>query len=125
MDENRRGNERFGVNLYVEQVERETRPARILNLSASGFLIRGDVCAGQGGILHASFHVRPSAGEVQVSTRGTVVHSRFDGGEMEFGIRIESFGSPLEESAYGDYVRELSLRQAAGQSPRLPEMDLR
>jgi hypothetical protein len=32
---------------------------------------------------------------------------RIAGPDSEFGIRIEGFGSPEEERAYRDYVREL------------------
>jgi hypothetical protein len=117
MSENRRGSERYNVSLYVEQIERESAQARILNLSASGFLVRGEVCAGQGGIFHASFRVRPSTGEMRVSTRGTVVHARRDGSEPEYGIKIEGFGSPAQESAYYAYVRELAERAKADAAP--------
>lgn len=82
-------------------------PIRILNLSSSGFLVRGDLCAGQGGIFHARFRVRPSSGEMRVSMKGKVVHSLINGQESEFGIKIEGFGSPAEESAYLSYVKEL------------------
>jgi hypothetical protein len=112
MDENRRQSARYNVSLYVEQIEREEKKVRILNLSSSGFLVRGEICAGQGGIFHASFRAHPSAGDVRVSIRGTVVHARSNGLESEYGIKIDSFGSPAEESAYQAYVRELAARAA-------------
>jgi hypothetical protein len=124
MDENRRGSERYNVSLYFEQLEREAAPVRMLNLSASGFLVRGGLCAGQGGIFHASFRVRPATGEMRVSTRGTVVHSRRLGAEFEYGIKIEGFGSPAEESAYLAYVRELEEKgEGAVPRPRVEEDD--
>ena len=113
MDENRRVSKRYDVSLYVEQVERKAAKVRILNLSSSGFLVRGECCAGHGGIFHASFRVRPASGEMRVSTRGTVVHAHRGGAEPEYGIRIDGFGSPEQESAYQTYVCELAERSAA------------
>ena len=114
MDEkNKRESARYDVSLYVEQIEREVPQARILNLSANGFLVRGEVCAGEGGIFHASFRVRPSSGEMLVTTRGLVVHSSRNGSVFEYGIKIEGFGSLTEESAYHEYVSELSGRAAS------------
>jgi hypothetical protein len=107
-EENKRQSPRHSVTLYTEQVERDVPPPRILNISEKGFLIRGDLCAGQGGVLRASFRVRPPSGERKVTARGTVVHARACGAEYEFGVRIDSFGSPEEEAAYADYVRELA-----------------
>jgi hypothetical protein len=115
MSENRRVSERFTVSLYVEQVKREAAKIRILNLSSSGFLVRGECCAGQGGIFHASFRVRPASGEMRVTTRGTVVHAHRGGAEPEYGIKIDGFGSPEQEGAYQAYVRELAERSAASQ----------
>jgi hypothetical protein len=112
MDDNRRRSTRYDVYLYVEQVEREVPKVRIMNLSSSGFLVRGEVAAGIGGVFHASFRVRPASGEIRVSTRGKVVHSRRIGIESEYGISIEGFDSPAEESAYQAYVRELAERAA-------------
>jgi hypothetical protein len=112
-DSNRRKSARYEVYLYVEQIEREERKVHILNLSSSGFLVRGELAAGVGGIFHASFRVRPSSGEMRVSTSGRVVHSRRIGHESEYGISIEGFGSPAEESAYQAYVSELAARIAA------------
>jgi hypothetical protein len=112
MDENRRESPRVSVSLYVERTEEPAvTPIHIRNLSATGFLVRGSVLAGQGGIFHATFRVRPSSGEMRVSTRGRVMHSRIDGHNTEFGIKIEGFGSPEEESAYLEYVRELAQRE--------------
>jgi PilZ domain. len=108
MDDNRRESPRFGVSLYTERIERESNPARILNLSVSGFLVRCDLCAGPGGVFHAVFRVRPSSGDMRISTRGTVMHTREFGAEYEYGIRIDGFGSPEEESAYQTYVLELA-----------------
>jgi hypothetical protein len=113
MDENRRVSERYSVSLYVEQIKREAAKIRILNLSSSGFLVRGECCAGQGGIFHASFRVRPASGEMRVTTRGTVVHAHRGGAEPEYGIRIDGFGNPEQESAYQAYVRELAEKGAA------------
>jgi hypothetical protein len=113
MDENRRRGERYDVYLYVEQVEREEMQVRIMNLSSSGFLVRGEVAAGIGGVFHARFRVRPASGDMRVSTSGRVIHSRRIGHESEYGISIESFGSPDEERAYQAYVRELAERSAA------------
>ena len=107
MDDNRRAAPRFNVSLYAEYVEPKTTRVHICNLSATGFLVRGDFCAGQGGIFRASFRVHPSSGEARVSMRGRVVHCRIAGPDSEFGIKIEAFGSPEEESAYQAYVREL------------------
>ena len=115
MDENRRVSARYAVSLYVEQVERKSAKVRILNLSSSGFLVRGECCAGQGGIFHASFRVRPASGEMRVTTRGTVVHAHRGGAEPEYGIRIDGFGSPEQERAYQAYVRELAERGADSQ----------
>jgi hypothetical protein len=112
MDENRRQSARYNVFLYVEQRELEQKQVRILNLSSSGFLVRGEVCAGEGGIFHATFRVRPASGELRVTTRGKVVHSRRNGADSEYGICIEGFGSPAEERAYQEYVRELAERAA-------------
>ena len=113
MDDNRRETPRFQVSLYVERREGSESAAHIKNLSSSGYLVRGEVLAGQGGVFHASFRVHPASGEARVSTRGTVVHSLIDGPNSEFGIRIDGFGSPEEESAYQSYVRELAERPAA------------
>ena len=113
MDDNRRETPRFQVTLYVERREGIESAVHIKNLSSSGYLVRGDVLAGQGGIFHASFRVHPSSGDARVSTRGTVVRSVIDGSNSEFGIRIDGFGSPEEESAYQSYVRELAERSAA------------
>jgi hypothetical protein len=110
MDENRRAAPRFVVSLYAEQIEQKASPIHIRNLSATGFLVRGDVCAGQGGVLHASFRVHPSSGEMRVTTRGKVMHCRIAGPESEFGIMIEGFGSEEEERAYRDYVLELEAK---------------
>ena len=115
MSENRRVSERYTVSLYVEQVKREAAKIRILNLSSSGFLVRGECCAGQGGIFHASFYVRPASGEMRVTTRGTVVHAHRDGAVPEYGIRIDGFGSLEQEAAYQAYVRELAEKGAASQ----------
>jgi hypothetical protein len=120
MDDNRRKSARYDVYLYVEQVERAVQKVRIMNLSSSGFLVRGEVAAGIGGILHASFRVRPKSGEMSVSTCGRVVHSRRIGLESEYGVNIESFGSPIEESAYQSYVRELAERVAASGVKSIP-----
>ena len=108
-DAERRFNPRYSVSLYAEQVEHESIQPRILNLSETGFLLRGDVCAGQGGVIRASFRVHPDSGEHRVTARGRVVHATRRDGEFEFGIRIESFGSPDEEEAYRSYVGKLSL----------------
>jgi hypothetical protein len=116
MDENRRINARYAVSLYVEQVEREARKVRILNLSSSGFLVRGECCAGHGGIFHASFRVRPASGEMRVSTLGTVVHAHREGAEPEYGIKIDGFAGPEQESAYQAYVRELAEKGAQPKS---------
>jgi hypothetical protein len=113
MDENRRSGERYAVSLYVERVERAAAKVRILNLSSSGFLVRGECCAGQGGVFCASFRVRPTSGEMRVSTRGTVVHAHRDRAEPEYGIKIDSFGGPEQEAAYQAYVRELAESGAA------------
>lgn len=113
MDDNRRRSTRYDVYLYVEQIEREASKIRIMNLSATGFLVRGEIAAGIGGVFHARFRVRPASGETRVSTRGKVVHSRRIGFESEYGINIESYGSPDEESAYQAYVRELAEKTAA------------
>jgi hypothetical protein len=125
MDDNRRGSARYNVFLYVEQVERKASPVHILNLSASGFLVRGEVCAGEGGIFHASFRVHPASGGMLVSTRGKVVHSRRNGPESEYGIKIEGFGSPAEESAYQDYVRELAEKAASSKAVPIKDGILR
>jgi hypothetical protein len=113
MDENRRAAPRFVVSLYAEHIEPEASPIRIHNLSSTGFLVRGDVCAGQGGIFHASFRVHPSSGEARVTTRGKVMHCRIAGSDSEFGIRIEGFGDSEEELAYQAYVRELETRSGS------------
>jgi hypothetical protein len=118
MSENRREAERFSVSLYAEHQEAKDAPIHIRNLSASGFLVRGDVLAGQGGILHASFRVHPAAGELRVSTRGRVMHCCIDGSNSEFGVMIEDFGSQEEESAYRAYVSELALLAAAQAAPQ-------
>ena len=117
MSENRRESARFAVHLYVERIEREEAKVRILNLSSSGFLVRGECCAGQGGVFRATFRVRPSAGEVRVSTRGKVVHVRREGAEPEYGIKIEAFDSPEQEAAYLSYVRELAEKCAFAALP--------
>ena len=104
---------RYDVYLYVEQIERELPRMRIMDLSSSGFRVRGGLAAGVGGIFHASFRVHPQSGEMLVSTRGKVVHSRQVGYESEYGVSIENFGSSDEESAYQSYVRELANREAA------------
>ena len=96
--------------LYAEHIEPKATPIHIRNLSATGFLVCGEVCAGQGGVFRASFRVHPSSGEARVSMRGRVVHCRIAGPDSEFGIKIEAFGSPEEESAYQAYVRELEER---------------
>ena len=107
MDDNRRAAPRFNVSLYAEHVEPKTTGAFICNLSATGFLVRGDLCAGQGGIFRASFRVHPSSGECRVTMKGKVVHCHIDGLNSEFGIQIEEFESPEEEAAYQAYVQEL------------------
>jgi hypothetical protein len=108
-DQNRRDSPRYSISLYTEFVEREASPSRILNMSKSGFLICGDICAGAGGVIKASFKVRPSSGEMRVSARGKVVHARrADNGEYEYGVKITDFGSSDEEEAYLAYVGELS-----------------
>jgi hypothetical protein len=113
MDNNRREHPRFSVNLYVERRDCRNEPPCVLDLSASGYLVRGEILAGQGGIFHASFRVHPSSGEMRVTTSGRVMHSRQRGGEYEYGIKIESFGSPDEETAYMSYVNELASRPQA------------
>jgi hypothetical protein len=110
MDENRREAPRFSVLLYMERQEPIETAMHIHNLSATGFLVRGDVLAGQGGVFHAIFRVHPASGEVRITTWGSVMHSRIDGPNSEFGIRIDGFGSPEEEKAYQTYVRELAER---------------
>jgi|GEM_PF-3293392 len=117
MEDNRRRNERYDVYLYVEQVERDLPQVRIMNLSASGFLVRGAIAAGVGGVLHASFRVKPLAGEMRVRARGRVVHSRRVGFESEYGIDIEGFGSEVEESAYRRYVEELADKRGSDTPP--------
>jgi hypothetical protein len=109
-DQNRRDSPRYSITLYTEYVERESSPTRILNMSESGFLLRGDLCAGAGGVIRASFRVHPASGEMSVSTRGKVMHSKRVEGESEYGVKIEGFGSPEEEAAYKGYVRELAER---------------
>jgi hypothetical protein len=108
MSENRRETPRFSVSLYMERQELTEAAIHIRNLSASGFLVRGAVLAGHGGIFHASFRVHPSSGEMRVTTRGRVMHSCMDGPNSEFGIKIEGFGCPEEERAYLAYVSELA-----------------
>jgi hypothetical protein len=110
MDQNRRETQRFSVLLYMERREPIEAPLHIHNLSENGFLVHGDILAGQGGIFHAIFRVHPSSGEMRVTTRGRVMHSRMDGPNSEFGIKIDDFGSPEEEKAYQAYVRELAER---------------
>jgi len=111
MDDNRREAPRFLVSLYVERQEIVESPIFIRNLSSTGFLVRGPVLAGQGGIFRATFRVHPKSGEMRVTTRGRVMHVRLDGSDAEFGIRIEGFGSPDEERAYQEYVLELKVGQ--------------
>lgn len=111
MNEDRREARRFSVSLYAERQETEEAPIHIRNLSSTGFLVSGAVLAGLGGILRTAFRVRPSTGEMRVTARGRVMHRRIDGANSEFGIRIEDFGSPEEESAYQTYVRELAARE--------------
>jgi hypothetical protein len=111
MEENRRLDERFSVSLYVERNEPAEAPVHIRNMSASGFLVRGAVLAGQGGVFCATFRVHPASGDLRVTTRGKVMNSRRYGSESEFGIKIEGFGGPDEESAYQAYVRELAIKQ--------------
>jgi hypothetical protein len=108
MESNRREHPRFSVNLYVESREAPSHPPRVMDLSEGGFLVRGGLCAGQGGVFHASFRVHPSSGESRVTTQGTVMRSLLRGDEYEYGIRIDSFGSPDEKAAYLSYVRELA-----------------
>jgi hypothetical protein len=117
-DQNRRDSPRYSVNLYTEQVEHEVVPTRILNLSESGFLLRGGICAGAGGIIRASFKVHPSSGEMSVSTKGKVIHSiKVGNGEYEYGVKIDEFGSKEEEMAYRHYVRELAPSTSTVSSP--------
>ena len=113
MDENKRAARRFSVSLYAEHVDPESAPLLIRDLSATGFLIRGDICAGQGGILHASFRVHPSSGETHITARGRVMRCRIAGPDSEFGVEIEGFGSPEEERAYRDYVLELESKSVS------------
>jgi hypothetical protein len=108
MEDNRREYPRYSVNLYVESREGSNEPPHVLNLSEGGFLVRGEICAGHGGVFHASFRVHPSTGETRVSTKGRVVRSSLHEGEYEYGIKIDAFGSPAEEAAYMTYVRELA-----------------
>jgi hypothetical protein len=110
MNENRRVDPRFSVSLYVERQEIVENPIFIRNLSATGFLVRGPVLAGQGGVFRATFRVHPKSGEMRVTIRGKVMHCRVDGAEAEFGIMIEGFGCAAEEKAYQDYVLELNKR---------------
>jgi hypothetical protein len=112
MDPNRREYQRFSVNLYVERREGTSEPPHVLNLSEGGFLVRGEICAGQGGVFHASFRVHPSSGEMRVSASGRVVRSELREGENEYGIKIEAFGSPQEKAAYLAYVQELAQKDA-------------
>jgi hypothetical protein len=120
MSENRRETPRFSVSLYVERQDLVESPIFIRNLSATGFLVRGPVLAGQGGIFRATFRVHPKSGEMRVTVRGKVMHCRVDGSDAEFGIKIEEFGSPAEEKAYQDYVLELKIKahkeRAGGES---------
>ena len=113
MEENRRDDPRFAVFLYVECIEPEAAPIHVQDLSAGGFLVRGNIVAGQGGILHARFRVHPSSGDMLVSAHGRVMHSRRDGPNSLFGVKIEGFGSPEEERAYQVYVEELSATRPA------------
>jgi hypothetical protein len=108
--QNRRDSPRYYVTLYTEYVEREASPSMILNMSESGFLLRGNLCAGTGGIISATFKVRPSSVETRVQAYGKVVRSRRIANEYEYGVTIEGFGSPEEEEAYRSYVRELAER---------------
>lgn len=117
METNRREYPRFSVNLYVESREGSSEPPHVLDLSEGGFLVRGEICAGHGGVFHASFRVHPSSGETRVTTRGRVMRSSLREGVRECGIKIESFGSPAEETAYLTYVRELAAQNAAGAAP--------
>jgi hypothetical protein len=117
MEGSGRRSERYDVYLYVEQVETRKPEVHIMNLSATGFLVRGAVAAGIGGVFHASFRVRPAAGEMLVTTRGKVVRSHRMGPVSEYGVEIEGFGSPSEEEAYRSYVRELAERSAPGKKP--------
>lgn len=112
---NRRKSSRYAITLYTEFVERDSQPSCILNMSEHGFLIRGDLCAGSGGIIHATFKVRPSSGEKTISTKGVVVHARHMNGEYEYGVKIEGFGSDEEELSYREYIAEL---QAGDEDPR-------
>ncbi len=112
MEDNRRSEPRYNVSLFAEYVEPKTMPIHIRNLSATGFLVRGDVCAGQGGIFRARFRVHPSSGESKVTAKGKVVHCRIAGSDSEFGIKIDGFDSPEEETAYQAYVRELQEKPA-------------
>jgi hypothetical protein len=107
---NRRSNARYAVSLYTEQVEREDAPPCILNMSETGFLLRGNLCAGSGGVIRAAFKVHPSMGEFRVTARGTVMHAAARDGAYEFGVRIDTFGSEEEETAYRAYVRELAAK---------------
>jgi hypothetical protein len=117
METNRREYPRFSVNLYVESREGSSEPPHVLDLSEGGFLVRGEICAGHGGVFHASFRVHPSSGEARVTTRGRVMRSSLREGVRECGIKIESFGSPAEETAYLTYVRELAAQSAASAAP--------
>jgi hypothetical protein len=108
MMENRREAQRFAVSLYAERQEPTAAPIHIRNLSATGFLVCGDVLAGQGGILHASFRVHPASGEARVSVQGKVMHSHVGRESTEHGIMILGFGNPDEERAYKEYVLELA-----------------
>jgi hypothetical protein len=117
MDGSGRRSERYDVYLYVEQVETKKAEVHVMNLSATGFLVRGAVAAGIGGVFHASFRVRPASGEMRVTTHGKVVRSHRMGLVSEYGIEIQAFGCPAEEEAYQSYVRELAERSDPGKKP--------
>jgi hypothetical protein len=119
MNENRRVTPRFSVSLYVERQDLVESPTFIRNLSATGFLVRGPVLAGQGGVFRATFRVHPKTGEARVTTRGRVMHCRVEGNDAEFGIKIEEFGSPEEERAYQEYVLELKIRDRKARGAEL------
>jgi PilZ domain. len=114
MEENRRESPRYSISLYAEAVEPAPSPLKVQDLSAGGFLIRGNILAGEGGILHARFRVHPSTGDVLVSTRGRVMHMRREGGTSYYGVKIESFDNPEQERAYQSYVSELLQKRVVG-----------
>jgi hypothetical protein len=107
MDAENRASPRVPVSIKMSCAAAADGWLHIYDLSLGGFMAGGKLAAKAGDPIEGTIHALPSAGDRDVSVRGTVARVLADGEALVIGVKIESFDSAEGQKAYLDFVREL------------------